>query len=90
MLIAIASCATTEKVSKRFSGAFVSYTVNATKPETGTLAVTMTLNDVQLGDEAFFCIPAWAPGAINSLSMASLSKKFIPSLKTAIRFPTYK
>jgi len=38
-LALIASCATTEKVSKRFSGAFVSYTVDATKPEINSLSM---------------------------------------------------
>lgn len=87
MLIAIASCATTEKVSKRFSGAFVSYTVNATKPETGTLAVTMTLNDVQLGDEAFFCIPAWAPGAYQFIEYGKFIKEIYPIAKNGDTLP---
>jgi predicted metalloprotease with PDZ domain len=78
MLIAVASCATTEKVSKRFSGAFVSYTVDATKPETGTLAITMTLNNMQLGDEVLFCVPAWAPGAYQFIEYGKFIKAIYP------------
>ncbi len=61
--VLIASCATSEKVSKRFSGAHTTYLVDATKPEAGTITITLELFDTKLGDEALFCIPAWAPGA---------------------------
>jgi predicted metalloprotease with PDZ domain len=86
-LALIASCATTEKVSKRFSGAFVSYTVDATKPETGTLGVTLHLNGVKLGDEAFFCIPAWAPGAYQFIEYGKFIKAIYPIAENGDTLP---
>lgn len=74
----IASCATTEKASKRFSGAHVTYLVDASRPETGTLSVTMHLNGMQLSDEVLFCIPAWAPGAYQFIEYGRFIKAIYP------------
>ncbi|MFN3345998.1 MAG: hypothetical protein ACK412_10155, partial [Chloroherpetonaceae bacterium] len=87
ILFSISSCAITEKATKRFSGPFVSYKVDASKPETGTIGVTMELHGAQLGDEALFCIPAWAPGAYQFIEYGKFIKAIYPIAENGDTLP---
>ncbi|MFQ3598267.1 MAG: PDZ domain-containing protein [Chloroherpetonaceae bacterium] len=87
VLVFIASCATTEKATKRFSGAHAAYVVDAAKPETGTLALSLELIDVKLGDEALFCIPAWAPGAYQFVEYGKFIKAVYPIAENGDTLP---
>lgn len=83
----IASCATTEKATKRFSGPHATYFVDASQPETGTLGVTIQLSGVQLGNEALFCIPAWAPGAYQFIEYGKFIKAVYPISESGDTLP---
>ncbi len=87
LLFSISSCATTERATKRFSGPFVSYIVDASKPETGTIGVTIELHGAQLGDEALFCIPAWAPGAYQFIEYGKFIKAIYPIAENGDTLP---
>lgn len=87
-LVLIASCATTDKATKRFSGPHSTYLVDATKPESGTIAVTLELSGVELSNEALFCIPAWAPGAYQFIEYGKYIKAVYPIAENGDTLPT--
>ncbi|MCS6988336.1 MAG: PDZ domain-containing protein [Chloroherpetonaceae bacterium] len=86
-LVAIGGCRTAEKVAKRFSEPHCSYIVDASKPETGTLTVTMQYHGVEFGEEAIFCLPAWAPGAYQFLEYGRFVKAIYPIAENGDTLP---
>lgn len=87
LVVVLAHCGASEKVVKRFSGPHCVYVVDASKPETGALAIAMEYRGVAFGDEAIFCVPAWAPGAYQFLEYGRFVKAIYPIAENGDTLP---
>jgi predicted metalloprotease with PDZ domain len=73
-----ASCTSTKPSGEPDAKNAVSYTVDATKPESGVITITMDVSQVgAIPDDVMLCIPSWAPGAYSFTEYG----KYITSMK---------